>query len=119
MAVLYTLTLPATVPVDPGGSRARKPKVLMAEFGDGFSQRSRQGPNHNPVSRTLTFSNISKADKEFLDNFLLARGGEESFYFQERDEASPNVYICQEWEVIDVAYDIYTVRAVFQQVYDI
>lgn len=119
MSVDYTFMPPDSAPLDPGAKRSNKPKVLVAEFGDGFSQRARDGINHNPWSRSFSWTNLTKEEKDYIDQFFEDRGGVESFYYQKHDEAAPRVYICTDWDVVDVAYDIYTVSANFKQVYDV
>lgn len=119
MAVNYTFSPPNSAPLDPGASRSNKPKVNMAEFGDGFSQRAAKGPNNNPWQRKFSWTNLTEDEKDYIDNFFTARNGVESFFYQKHDEAYPRVYICTEWDVTDVSYDTYTVSASFQQVYDL
>lgn len=119
MAVSYTFTPPTTAPLDPGGERNHKPKVLMAQFGDGYSQRAADGLNNDPRVRQMSWTNLTGAEKTSIYDFFKARNGVQAFYYQEWDEASPKVFICTEWKVIDVAYNTYTVNATFQEVFDL
>lgn len=114
-----TFTPPATAPLDPGARRSNKPKVLMAQFGDGFAQRARDGLNNNPLRRDFSWSNLTKEEAEAIDEFFLARRGEQSFYYQKPDESRVRAYICPEWEVTHVAYSVYNVTASFVEVFDI
>lgn len=119
MQVLYTFEPPSSAPLDNGASRNMKPRVNMADFGDGFSQRSRMGINNNPWTRKFAWSNLTKIEKDYIDNFFEARGGVESFFYRKIDESTARVYICTEWDVEDVDYNIYNISASFQQVYDL
>ena len=119
MAVNHTFLPPESAPLDPGGSRKKAPKLLMAEFGDGYSQRAADGINNDPRTRSMSWTNLTQEEKDYIDGFLEDRNGFESFFYQERDEPQPKVFICTEWEVVDVTYDVYTVTATFKQVYDL
>lgn len=115
---LLTFTPPATAPLDPGGVRNHAPKVYMADFGDGFSQRVVAGPNNNPAKRSLKWSNLTEAEKDVIDDFLAAREGAQAFLYNHRGEGV-KAYICPEWSVTEVDYNAWTVEATFQQVYDV
>jgi len=119
MAVDYTFTPPESAPLDPGASRQHKPKVLMPEFGDGYSQRAADGINNDPAGRQFSWTNLTEDEHDEIVDFFKARKGVESFYYDHKNKGKPLVYICTEWEVTDVAFDIYTVSATFKQVYDI
>lgn len=119
MPVSHTLTLPATCGVDPGYERGFKPKVLAAEFGDGFAQRAAAGPNSNAETRQVALTNLTATEKDAVIAFLADRGGWQSFYWQGPGEASPLVFICPEWSFTVEHVGVYSVRATFQQVYDL
>lgn len=122
MAVLYTFTPPLVdgVPIlDPGSTRSHKPKVLMPEYGDGYSQRAADGINNDPAARAFSWTNLTEVEKDQIDKFFIARNGVESFFYDHKNRGKPLVYICTDWEVTDVDYDVYTVTANFKQVYDL
>lgn len=122
MPVAYTFTPPLVddIPIlDPGSSRKHTPKVLKADFGDGYSQRAVDGINNDPSQRSFSWTNLTEDEKDQIDKFFIARRGAESFFYDHRNKGVPLVYICTEWEVVDVDYDVYTVTASFQQVYDL
>lgn len=119
MAVLYTFVAPVSAPLDPGSSRDHKPRILMADFGDGYSQRAADGINNDPETRELSWTNLTKAEKDVIDSFFKARGGWQSFFYDHKGGLNPLVYVCTTWKVVDVDYDVYTVSATFQQVYDL
>jgi phage-related protein len=118
MPVPYTFTHPADAPLDPGASRKHEPKVLMAEFGDGFSQRAAEGPNNDPITREFSWTNLDEAEMTAIDNFFIARNGWQSFNYNHRGTGN-KVYICKTWTVVDVDYNAYTVTATFTQVFDL
>lgn len=95
-----------------------QPKVLMADFGDGFSQRASPGPNSNPATVELTFEHITTAERDYIDDFLNARGGWEAFYYMPPNDAQ-RAFVCLSWSIDDIAPGIHTLTATFKQVYDI
>lgn len=119
MAVNFTFTPPETAPLDPGSSREHEPKVLMAEFGDGYSQRAAEGINNDPAMREFSWTNLDEDEKDVIDEFFTARNGWQSFFYDHKNAGNPLVYICKKWAVVDVDYNTYTVTASFQQVYDL
>lgn len=60
---------------------AHAPKLLVAEFGDGYAQRARNGMNHDPSALDLRWDNISVAEGAVIWAFLKARGGDEAFFY--------------------------------------
>jgi phage-related protein len=96
-----------------------KPKVLLAEFGDGFAQRAQDGINSNPLRRQFSWSTLTKEEADYIDGFLTEARGVNSFYYQLLDETQPRLYVCPEWEVETVAFDIYNITATFVEVFDI
>jgi len=118
MPVNYTFRPPGDI-LDPGSTRAHKPKVLMPEFGDGYAQRAADGMNNDAAERTFSWTNLTEDEKDEISDFLTARNGVESFFYDHRNRNKPLVYICPEWEVVDVDYDVYTVTATFKQVFDL
>jgi phage-related protein len=116
MAVSFTFT-PAFHP-DWGVQRQFKPRVLKAEFGDGYSQRAGDGINSNPVNISATWTNLSVDEKDYILNFFAARAGYQAFYYTYVDEASPKVYVCEEWSSTHNDSTAYTVTAKLVQIYD-
>lgn len=117
MAVLYTFS--PTYHPDWGLERSFKPKVLKAQFGDGYAQRAGDGINSNPVSIKATWTNATTAEKNYLVNFFAARKGYQSFFYTYQDEGAALAYVCEEWTYTHNDSGGYTVTATLMQVYDI
>ena len=60
----------APVIYDKGIQMATKPRVLKAQFGDGYEMRVRDGINNTPRSWGLTFNNRTKEDIDNLYAFF-------------------------------------------------
>ena len=55
---------------DRGVSESPKPRVLIAQFGDGYEMRAADGINNTPRSWSLQFNNRTKSDIDKLYKFF-------------------------------------------------
>jgi phage-related protein len=79
-----------------GASDMTKPRVLVAQYGDGYQQRVADGINHMLRQWQLTFSSRQERIDE-IRAFLDARAGVESFdWTPPRGDAGK--WIAQEWQ---------------------
>jgi phage-related protein len=77
-----------------GSGHDRGFRVLEARFGDGYTQRTRDGLNTSPRSYSLVFDPVSAAIADAIESFLLARGGSEPFYWTPPRAIDPVRVIC-------------------------
>jgi len=61
----------AAVMFDKGISEAPKPRVLKAQFGDGYEMRIRDGINNTPRKWSLVFNNRTREDIDNLYRFFI------------------------------------------------
>lgn len=102
-----------------GYNRKRKPKMLMAEFGDGYAQRAGDGINNNPRTLSLNWGMLSKTEMEAIIAFFDTRSEDaSSFDYTLPDETSSKKYIVTEYEDVHDEYDNYEVKAKFQEVFE-
>jgi|TARA_B100000073_G_C23356568_1_gene421058 phage-related protein len=100
-----------------GVQKSSQPKVRIAQFGSGYSQRTVFGLNQNPKVYNLTFE-VSETDADTIEDFLDARGGAERFNFTPPGEASSGKYICREWSKTIPYLNRATIQATFEQVFE-
>ena len=62
----------APVMFDKGASEKPKPRVLKAQFGDGYEMRAVHGINNTPRTFSLSFQNRTKEDIDNLYNFFIS-----------------------------------------------
>lgn len=62
----------APVMFDKGASEKPKPRVLKAQFGDGYELRAVHGINNTPRTFSLSFNNRTKEDIDKLYNFFIS-----------------------------------------------
>lgn len=95
----------------------RKPRVLTAQFGDGYSQRVGDGINSNPASWSLTFSARDKNEASAIVAFLDAQAGVTAFTWTDPTGTTAS-YICQDYGMSRTSPLSYEVTATFTEVFD-
>lgn len=76
-----TTFTPPIVPSVSGTTQAKTPRVRRADFGDGYSQRGRDGLNYVKRTVTLTWESLSAADAATLDTFFDGVAGADAFAY--------------------------------------
>jgi phage-related protein len=112
-------TFNPSVHPDFGYQRSLKPRVLKAEFGDGYIQRAADGTNTMPITSQVTWSNVTETERDEIIDFFAARRGYQSFFYTYQDEDTPKVYVCEEWSYTHADAAHYTVTATLKQVFDL
>jgi len=102
-----------------GSARQSQPRVLEARFGDGYSQRAGDGLNILEREWTLSWNQLSTADADILDSYLVARGGIEAFWWTPPREVTAIKVICQDWRRQPASPGADRVDATFRQVFDL
>ena len=109
-------TFPTTVQPDFNFTKNSEPKVRIAEFGSGYSQRSSFGINQNLKNYDFTFTNITETESDEIEDFLDARAGVESFTFTPPNESSSSKFICLKYSKTIPFAGRATVTVTFQEV---
>ena len=96
-----------------------KPRVVVSQFGDGYSQRTGQGINRITKEWSLVFKSRSIIDSNAIENFFIARSGVEGFLWTPPGESTTYSVICTEWSrTYDSAISA-TIQAKFVQIFDV
>lgn len=111
-------TFPDIAP-DFGAAKASQPTVRSVQMGDGYVQRLTFGQNQDPKQWSLTWENLSDTDTSTIETFLEARNGSESFDWSPPDDSSTYKWICPSWSKTMVVSGLNTIRATFQEVFDL
>tara|TARA_R100001082_G_C4228026_1_gene102032 strand:+ start:179 stop:523 length:345 start_codon:yes stop_codon:yes gene_type:complete len=109
-------SFPTTVAPSYGASKKSAPKVRVAAFGSGYSQRTTMGINQNLKVWSLTWADIEESASDEIETFLDARGGTESFTFTAPNESASSTYICKEWTKTNPHPTLATITASFEEV---
>lgn len=94
-----------------------RPRVLKAQFGDGYAQRMADGLNARVATYSVAFNHKANATAQAIAAFLDARGGHEWFYWTPVGGAQGK-YVCASWSVQPVTDKLTSVTAEFEQVFD-
>lgn len=107
-----------TPPIAPSieTTRSIKPRVLMADFGDGYTQRAPDGLNAQMETITVAWSRLKPADAATIVAFLSARAGAEAFLWTAPRDSTPKLWIAESWERGYPNQTHESVRASFRQV---
>src|SRR5579871_6018304 len=82
---------------DPGTQDQPEVKLLIADFGDGYTQSSPDGLNHIRRQLTLTWSALTPTQANTLLNFVRGKNGCIPFLYTPSDETTPVQWICKTW----------------------
>ncbi|HBG06329.1 MAG: hypothetical protein A2075_12225 [Geobacteraceae bacterium GWC2_58_44] len=97
-------------------SKETKARVLKTQYGDGYSQRVRDGINSLVRAFPVTIKASSLATADQIEGFLEARNGDEAFAWTPPHAAAAIKVTCDSWRRQDrVASSVIT--ATFQQVF--
>ncbi len=86
------------VPPQPGTRNKPTLKLLKAEFGDGYTQTSRDGINHRRRTLTLSWDKLLPWQKDEIVSFFEARGGDQAFWYTPSNEREPVKWTCEDWD---------------------
>lgn len=96
-----------------------KPRILNAQFGDGYSQRSPDGINNIVEIWDVTFEYADKSIRDTLNDTLKDFGGVNYFLWTPPYESSTKKFICQEWTQPLNDQGSYALNAKFIQVFEV
>lgn len=88
-------TFEPPVPPSPGTETTPKYKLRIANFGDGYTQATPDGLNHVRRTVRLRWDVLTVAQAEYIESFLIARGGYEPFLYALSDDETRQ-WICRE-----------------------
>ena len=101
----------------PGTARKAKPKLLAADFGEGYTQTAADGVNFIKRQMTLRWDGITLAQKYAIIAFFENQAGYQPFYYWMYGDTAPFRWTCEEWEEnLDGAWKI---TATFKQYYGV
>ncbi len=116
--------MPASLPdigrePDYGLNAAPTFRVLRAQFGDGYEQRSPDGLNSVRRSWTVTWSVIGAEEKDALMSFLTQMGGVQSFFWTMPDTLEMVRVTCDDPTATYDSFSNHTVTGTFREVFEI
>ena len=94
-----------------------QPNVRVSNFGDGYEQRQANGINTQRKKWQLRFSLRSDTDADAITSFFETQGAVTSFDWADINGVTSR-YVCREWNRSKDRYNLNTVTAVFEQVFE-
>jgi len=95
------------------------PRILKAQFGDGYMQRARDGINTLKETWSLTWTNRGITEGQKLLDFLEHTEGLHKFTWTPPYVSSPIKVIVDSWGVSYPQMDVLTIQAKFTRVHDL
>lgn len=97
---------------------SEEPKVLIAGFGDGYTQRAADGLNSIQTKGTLSFDSLTLDQANEIILFCRAKKAVTPFYYSLPDESSPGLFRCTKWQKTWKGPNYYQVNMTIEQVFD-
>lgn len=94
------------------------PKIYVAKFGDGYSQRTPAGINNIERTWNLQFQYSSLAKAASIEAFLIAKQGTQSFTWLPPGETTEVRVICSKWSKTYDSSITRSISATFERVYE-
>jgi phage-related protein len=111
---------PTTPAVSYGVSSKKSFRVLSADFGDGYSQRTPDGLNNEIESISMVWNTLSYSDAAIITNFLDGCGGSQAFSYTPPGQAVSKNWTCPAGYTFKAQNASYTdLTATFVRVYDL
>jgi phage-related protein len=98
---------------DYGSKLSKEPRVLTAQFGDGYAQRAADGLNNAPQVWDVMF-NVPPADVDIIEALFESKGGVTPFTWTPPGKSQIKV-ICKKWERVYTSYGLQGISAQLQQ----
>ncbi|MDY8111158.1 phage tail protein [Fulvimarina sp. 2208YS6-2-32] len=99
----------------PGTTETHEPKVLRAEFGDGYTQATADGINHDRADLEATWEILTPDERDEMVTFFKARGGYAPFFYKFPWHAEALKWTVARWTETIVSGSYHRMTATFRQ----
>jgi phage-related protein len=100
-----------------GTQATYKPKMHVAQFGNGYAQRTPAGINNNPKAWDLSFDNLDDHVKEQIRSFLSTVSSTGQTFTWTDLDFETLLYICVEFTIGYTEDDDSSIKCKFEQVF--
>jgi phage-related protein len=114
-----TTFTPSVDPSASGTSKDTVAQVKRAEFGDGYSQRARDGLNSVKRTVTLSWDALTTAEADALESFFETQAGADLFTYTLPQESTAYKWTCSHWRRAPIDYGVVTFSADLIQEFDL
>lgn len=105
--------------LSPGTASEVEPRVLMADFGDGYAHRAGDGLNTMKLKYDVVFSALTNAEKSYIVEFFRAHKGYRCFAWSPPGATVAAKFIARRWRESHPATGLFDVSATLEQVFDL
>jgi phage-related protein len=102
-------------PVSSATRGRRKPRVLKAQYGDGYEQRVIDGNANALLTFDVTFTNRSRADLLVIESFLNALNGVDAFLWTPPPPFIITWFVCDKWQWVYSDSLVIGIAATFEE----
>jgi phage-related protein len=102
-----------------GTELSRTPRTLKNAFGNGYEQRAGDGLNAAPQSWQVMWENIAFTECATIESFLTGQKGYLAFLWTPPGAGGASQFKCESWSVSKTSGNTGTVKARFDQVFDL
>ena len=117
------MTLPVFTPArapERSAKKSLKPRILLAEFGDGYTMSCPDGLNSVREMWDLSWPFLKRGDAEAIDDFLNACKGCQAFLYQIPGTRHQLKWTCEEWDyTLDAGPGLDSITAKFKQSFNL
>lgn len=110
---------PSQVPDASGSSGSHQYRILKANFGDGYEQRAGDGINTKQSEYTLSWSRLTQAEAEAIEQFFDGQSGFLSFDYTLPGESSAKKFVCEKFSKPYESGNLMGMTATIRRVYDL
>jgi phage-related protein len=114
-----TQTLPLTTKISQTSTSQTEFRVLKIRFGNGYEQRTPDGINSSEQTRSITYSNLTSAERTTLWQFINGVGGVKWFTYTPPGLSQMKFVIEGSVSEQPLSGDLYNISFTIRQVYDL
>jgi phage-related protein len=111
-----TLELPTNVAISVGSGVEETARILKAQFGNSYAQRSGDGLNNISSVYSVSFENLTRAEANFIVDFFRDQGGYKGFYWTPPGQTQ-KLWRCEKWSRTHVDATFDSLAAQFEEVF--
>lgn len=97
-----TETFSPPIPPSFDSSASKQARVLVANFGDGYRQRTGDGINNIGSAAPLVWDVLTQEQAEEIDTFLTEQAGWQAFSYRLPWKSSSELWSCKNWTVTPI-----------------
>ena len=111
--------LPLTDRISQSSGGKKDYRIIEAKFGNGYSQRAKDGINNIMGSWNIAWENITSAERDTIVAALDGTNGVDSLTWQSPDSLTVDKYVVTGYNISALSGDIYTITSSLKQIFDI